>query len=113
MDTLYTKDYPLKQNDNYTHLRVTVFYTKGGPTLPRGYHASATPVKIENNFVVAKIFDGLRTTLQTANRRTRKEAEHAVQSAQTELNINQGKTFQLVQSVLRKHQLEINRAVTE
>lgn len=78
------KDYPIvtqKEGRDSTHVRLEVFYNKGGinyftgKTEPRGYWLSALPVKETEHFTSTIPTDGVKQFLEEANRFSQKKLE--------------------------------------
>lgn len=79
----------LKANSKATHLRISLFYKKGGINVftyenePRGYYLSLSPVsREERNGVVLEsytAFSGYKTCLHEVTRQTKKQETYALE----------------------------------
>lgn len=64
-----------------THLEVSVYYTKGGGAVPRGYYLSVRPVTKRDGMVSFDLFSGRRQLLFETSRFTAKQFARAVKMA--------------------------------
>ena len=73
----------IERNDlnGASHLEVSVYYTKGGGTLPRGYYLSVRPVTRRDGMVSFELFSGQCQLLFGASRYTAKQFAKAMEMA--------------------------------
>ena len=70
-----------------THLEVSVYYAKGGPSpltdsvTPRGYYLSVRPVTKRDGMVSANLFSGRRQLLFETSRYTAKQFVKAIEKS--------------------------------
>lgn len=86
-------------------LDVSIFYDKGGSNYfsggvnRRGYYVSATPKKVEGNFVKMTMFEGLKMFLLEVNRFSQKKLD--------ELSFDTEEVKHLVSKVCAKYDITI------
>ena len=64
-----------------THLEVTVYYTKGGGAMLRGYYITVRPATKRDGMVSFNLFSGRRQLLFETSRLTKKQFAKAVEMA--------------------------------
>ena len=89
----------IERNDlnGASHLEVSVYYTKGGGTLPRGYYLSVRPVTKRDGMVSFELFSGQGRLLFEASRFTEKQFARAVEMAR-------GMEEELIEAVVMDNQ---------
>ena len=80
-----------------THLEVSVYYTKGGGAVPRGYYLSVRPVTKRDGMVSFALFSGRRRLLFETSRYTAKQFARAVEMAE-------GMEEELIEAVVKDNQ---------
>lgn len=81
--------FPVSGNPEYTHLDVSMQYSKGGINYftyeqePRGYYLHIQPVKVERGFVTVVAFTGVKTCVKTVTRKSAKAEQAALENAES------------------------------